>query len=135
VPPAAIAANRSTIVSLAQTNVFGQNTPAIASSEADYGEMWAQDIVAMEGYAGTSAAASELAPFTPPPQTTTQAGPVSEAVAPVAQSAAAAAQAAAAAAPAAVLPAVLPTPIQDLDLLCYQLWPSRQPAWAYPWGS
>ncbi len=71
VPPGQIAANRSTMLSLVRSNIFGQNTPAIATSEADYSEMWAQDIVAMDGYAGTSAAATDLAPFTSPPATTT----------------------------------------------------------------
>ncbi|SOJ53084.1 putative PPE family protein PPE29 [Mycobacterium simulans] len=130
VPPAAIAANRSTMMSLVQTNIFGQNTPAIANSEADYAEMWAQDIVAMDGYAGTSAAASEFTPFAPPPATTTGAEPVSDAAAPVAQAAAApAAAAAAAAAPAetSVLPTLqsflpppfnaIPNPFEDLDVL------------------
>ncbi len=77
VPPTVIAANRRTMLSLVKTNVFGQNTPAIATSEAQYGEMWAQDIVAMEGYAGASAAASQLPPFTPPPATTSGAGSLS----------------------------------------------------------
>lgn len=79
VPPAAIAANRSTLILLAQTNTFGQNTPAIATVEADYAEMWVQDVVAMENYATSSAAASSLAPFTSPPPTTTGAGLASQA--------------------------------------------------------
>ncbi|ORW74378.1 hypothetical protein AWC22_23465 [Mycobacterium riyadhense] len=128
VPPAAIAANRSTMMSLIQTNIFGQNTPAIANSEADYGEMWAQDIVAMDSYAGTSAAASELTPFAPPPATTTGVEPASDAATSAAQAAAAPA-AAAAAAPAetSVLPTLqsflpppfsdLPNPFEDLDVL------------------
>ena len=58
VPPATIAANRTQLASLTATNVFGQNTPAIAANEAQYGEMWAQDATAMYGYAGNSAAAS-----------------------------------------------------------------------------
>ncbi|MCV7079009.1 PPE family protein [Mycobacterium szulgai] len=105
VPPVAIAANRTSTVALAQTNIFGQNTPAIASNEADYGEMWAQDIVAMDGYAGTSAAASELTPFTPPPATTTESALTAEPAAAVS----------ALTAPAASIG--LPTPIGDLDLL------------------
>ncbi|OBK21615.1 hypothetical protein A5634_09890 [Mycobacterium asiaticum] len=105
VPPATIATNRSVMMSLVQTNVFGQNTPAIATSEADYGEMWAQDIVAMEGYAGNSDAASQLSPFTLPPGTTAADALAGEP----------------AAAPAAAAPAAtaipLPTPFEDLDLL------------------
>ncbi|OOK69018.1 hypothetical protein BZL30_7203 [Mycobacterium kansasii] len=48
-----------------------------------------QDIVAMDGYAGTSAAASELTPFTSPPPTTTAAEPLTAAATPAAQAAAA----------------------------------------------
>ncbi|WP_136245778.1 PPE family protein, SVP subgroup, partial [Mycobacterium intracellulare] len=51
-------------------NILGQNTPAIAATEAQYAEMWAQDAAAMYGYAGSSAAATQLAPFTTPPTTT-----------------------------------------------------------------
>ncbi|MDG6217740.1 PPE domain-containing protein, partial [Acinetobacter baumannii] len=57
-------------MSLVATNIFGQNTPAIAATEAHYAEMWAQDAAAMYGYAGSSATASQLAPFSEPPQTT-----------------------------------------------------------------
>jgi PPE-repeat protein len=85
VPPPLIAANRSLLMTLIATNIFGQNTMAIAAAEADYAEMWAQDAAAMYGYAGSSAAASTLTPFTPPPPTTNPAGAGSQAVA-VAQS-------------------------------------------------
>jgi PPE-repeat protein len=74
VPPSVIAANRSQLASLVATNIFGQNTLAIAATEAQYAEMWAQDAAAMYGYAGSSAAATRLAPFTEPPQTTNPAG-------------------------------------------------------------
>ncbi|MHA7653743.1 PPE family protein [Mycobacterium sp. ML4] len=68
VPPPVVAANRSLLITLIATNVFGQNTPAIAATEAQYAEMWAQDAMAMYGYAGSSAAASTLTPFAPPQQ-------------------------------------------------------------------
>ena len=74
VPPPVIAANRVLLMTLIATNFFGQNTPAIAATEAQYMEMWAQDAVAMYGYAGSSAIASELPPFTSPPNTTTPDG-------------------------------------------------------------
>jgi PPE-repeat protein len=74
VPPPAIAANRATLLALIATNFFGQNFPAIAATEAHYAEMWAQDAAAMYSYAGSSAAASALAPFNEPPQTTDTAG-------------------------------------------------------------
>lgn len=70
VPPAAIAANRSLLQALVATNFLGQNGTAIATAEADYSEMWAQDVTAMYGYANASGAASTLAPFTPPNQET-----------------------------------------------------------------
>jgi PPE-repeat protein len=71
VAPPVIAANRTLLASLIATNILGQNTPAIATTEAHYAEMWAQDAAAMYGYAGSSAAASTLTPFAVPPATTT----------------------------------------------------------------
>ena len=73
VSPAEIAANRTQLASLVATNIYGQNTPAIAAAETQYGEMWAQDAAAMYGYAANSAAA-KVTPFTAAPQTTNQAG-------------------------------------------------------------
>src|SRR5271165_107824 len=72
VPPPVIAANRVLLMTLIATNFFGQNTPAIAATEAQYAEMWAQDATAMYGYAGASAVATQLTPFTEPAQTTDQ---------------------------------------------------------------
>ncbi|MCV7076044.1 PPE family protein [Mycobacterium szulgai] len=82
VPPAAVAANRAQLQALVATNLIGQNTPAIAATEAAYGEMWAQDAAAMYGYATGSAVASTLAPFTQPAQVTDPSGqlPQAEAV-------------------------------------------------------
>src|SRR6202522_2566172 len=74
VPPPLIAANRSLLAALVATNIVGQNTPAIAATEAQYAEMWAQDAGAMYGYAGASAAATTVSPFNPPPPTTNAAG-------------------------------------------------------------
>ncbi len=71
VPPPVIAANRVLLATLVATNFFGQNTPAIAATEAQYMEMWAQDAAAMYGYAGSSALATELSQFLDPPNTTT----------------------------------------------------------------
>ena len=81
VPPAVITANRTLLMTLIATNIFGQNTAAIAATETDYAEMWAQDTAAMYGYAGSSAAASTLTPFTSPPPTTNPAGATDQAVA------------------------------------------------------
>ncbi|EUA35460.1 PPE family protein [Mycobacterium xenopi 3993] len=70
VPPPVIAANRAQLAALVATNFLGQNTPAIAATEAHYAEMWAQDAAAMYGYAGASAAATQLTPFSVPAQNT-----------------------------------------------------------------
>src|ERR1700733_13530900 len=81
VPPPVIAANRSLLAALVATNVLGQNTPAIAATEAQYGEMWGQDAAAMYGYAGSSATASQLTPFSQPAQTTNATGLAAQAAA------------------------------------------------------
>jgi PPE-repeat protein len=79
VPPAEVAANRTQLAALVATNLLGQNTAAIAATEALYGEMWAQDAAAMYGYAGSSAAAATVTPFSSPPQTTNAGGAASQA--------------------------------------------------------
>ncbi len=81
VPPPAVAANRGLLMSLIATNILGQNTAAIAATEAQYGEMWAQDAAAMYGYAGASATAAQLKPFGEPPQTTNAGGTAAQATA------------------------------------------------------
>ena len=86
VSPPQIAANRAQLAALVATNILGQNTPAIAATEAQYGEMWAQDAAAMYGYAGSSAAAADLTSFAAPQQITDVAG-LSEQVAAVGEAA------------------------------------------------
>jgi PPE-repeat protein len=81
VPPPLIAANRALLSQLLATNEFGQNTSAIATTEAQYAEMWTQDAAAMSGYAGSSAAATTLTPFTPPQQNTNTSGAASQSAA------------------------------------------------------
>jgi PPE-repeat protein len=81
VPPSVIAANRALLAALVATNIVGQNTPAIAATEAQYAEMWAQDAAAMYGYAGASAAATTLTPFSAPTQNTNPAGTGTQAAA------------------------------------------------------
>ncbi|CAM4238764.1 putative PPE family protein PPE29 [Mycobacterium basiliense] len=66
VPPADVTANRAQLQVLIASNFFGQNTAAIAATEAQYAEMWAQDAAAMYGYAASSAAATMLTPFSSP---------------------------------------------------------------------
>lgn len=74
VPPPAVAANRSQLAVLVATNFFGQNAAAIAATEAEYGEMWAQDAAAMYEYAAGSAAACEVTPFSPAPPVANESG-------------------------------------------------------------
>ena len=74
VPPAVVSANRTLLATLVATNFFGQNTPAIAAAEAAYGEMWAQDAVAMYSYAAAAMPASALPQLHQAPQTTNPAG-------------------------------------------------------------
>src|SRR5947209_7286676 len=81
VPPPVIAANRALLMTLIATNFFGQNTPAIAATEAQYAEMLAQDATAMYGYAAASAIATELNVFTEPAQSTSQGGLAAQAAA------------------------------------------------------
>jgi PPE-repeat protein len=81
VPPPVIATNRALLATLIATNLLGQNTPAIAATESQYMEMWAQDAAAMYGYAASSASASQLAPFAEPPQTTNSEGTATQAAA------------------------------------------------------
>ena len=88
IPPPVIAANRAALALLVATNFLGQNTPAIAANEATYGEFWAQDAVAMYGYAGAATTASQLTPFTAAPATTNDTGQATQAAS-TAQSAAA----------------------------------------------
>jgi PPE-repeat protein len=108
VPPEVIAENRALLAQLVSTNLVGQNTAAIAANEAQYGDMWAQDAVAMDTYFATSATASNsLTPFSPAPQTTNEAaGPLQTSAVTAAANAPVSnvANTVAAAAPAAALP-------------------------------
>jgi len=81
VPPPIVAANRATLAVLVATNFFGQNAPAIAANEVEYGEMWAQDAAAMYSYTGSSVAAIKLIPPSAAPQTTNPAGSAGQAAA------------------------------------------------------
>jgi PPE-repeat protein len=69
VPPSVIAANRALLAALIATNFLGQNTPAIAATEALYMEMWFQDGLTMDTYALVSQQAVALPQQTPAPTT------------------------------------------------------------------
>ncbi|OBK71706.1 PPE family protein [Mycobacterium sp. 1165178.9] len=79
VPPPLIAANRTQVTQLQATNVLGQNTPLIAQLDAQYGEYWAQDALAMYSYAGQSATATKQTPFQKAPEVTNQSGEANQA--------------------------------------------------------
>lgn len=69
VQPALVAANRSDLVALVVSNLFGQNAPVIAATEAAYEEMWALDVSVIAAYhGGASAVVAALTPFTAPLQ-------------------------------------------------------------------
>jgi PPE-repeat protein len=124
VPPAAVAANRAQLAVLIATNFFGQNTAAIAATEAQYAEYWAQDATAMLGYETGSAMATRLPPFSSPHQTTNPNGLTAQnaAVAQANASAAATSQASqtvsAAASTATANPSsIIPTDITILNII------------------
>lgn len=73
VPPPVIAANRAMLLALISTNFFGQNTPAIAATEAQYEAMWAQDGAAMDTYNGSAQANNNLMQVQSPPPNSAQA--------------------------------------------------------------
>jgi PPE-repeat protein len=66
VPPPAVTANRSLLAELIATNLVGQNTAAIAATEAQYADFWIQDATAMSSYAASSSSATQLTPFSTP---------------------------------------------------------------------
>ena len=80
IPPAVIAANRALLAALVATNFLGQNTPAIAATEAQYMEMWFQDGLSMDTYASLAQQAVALPEQTPAP-TTSDGGASSDAAA------------------------------------------------------
>ncbi|CAM2860544.1 PPE family protein [Mycobacterium intermedium] len=69
VPPQLVELNRAELAQLLATNAFGQNTNAIATLEAQYGEMWAVDAATMYQYAASSSTATgAVTPFKAPPE-------------------------------------------------------------------
>ena len=53
-------------MALLRRNLLGLNAQAIAATEAQYADTWAQDAAAMYGYAGSSASATSLTPSARP---------------------------------------------------------------------
>jgi PPE-repeat protein len=81
VPPVLVAANRSQLAALLETNILGQNDEVIAATEDEYAQMWAQDVAAMFSYASASESAGELTAFEEAPATTNATGQVTQAAA------------------------------------------------------
>ncbi|WP_433574688.1 PPE family protein [Nocardia brasiliensis] len=69
-PVGVIVANRVAAMSLAASNVAGQNTPALAANEVAYIQLWNQAQAVMYKYAGEaiSALGALPPPIAPPPQ-------------------------------------------------------------------
>ncbi|HEY6819444.1 MAG TPA: PPE family protein [Mycobacterium sp.] len=74
VPTATVAANRTRLVQLLATNVFGRNLPAIAQTESEYQTMWANNAEAMTRYQAASSQASTLPQLTSPTSKTNPSG-------------------------------------------------------------
>jgi PPE-repeat protein len=62
VPLPEIAANRALLAELVSNNFLGQNTGAIATTEANYLDMWIQDALGMDTYQVNSQAATTALP-------------------------------------------------------------------------
>jgi PPE-repeat protein len=81
IPPTEVVANRALLAALIATNFFGQNTPAIAATEAQYAEFWAQDAAAMCTYADSSASAARLTEVPEPAEVANPVGVIDQAIA------------------------------------------------------
>jgi PPE-repeat protein len=75
VPLPEIAANRALLAELVANNFLGQNTGAIATTEANYLDMWIQDALGMDTYQVNSQAASALPAQVAAPQVASGAAP------------------------------------------------------------
>lgn len=79
VPLPEVLANRARLLVLIATNFLGLNTAAIAQTELEYVEMWAQDVAAMLGYhAGAQSMAQVLPDFSVPPAALGGAAPAAD---------------------------------------------------------
>jgi PPE-repeat protein len=75
VPLPEIAANRALLAELVSNNFLGQNTGAIATTEANYLDMWIQDALGMDTYQVNSQVASALPAQAAAPQVASGAAP------------------------------------------------------------
>jgi len=81
VPPPLIALNRTELSQAMATNVLGQNNGIIAQLEAQYAQFWAQNAAALYSYAGQSASATKVTPFTNAPAVANPAAATTQAAA------------------------------------------------------
>ncbi len=81
VPLPEIAANRALLAELVANNFLGQNTGAIATTEANYLDMWIQDALTMDTYQVNSKAATTLPAQSAAPQVASGAMPAAAAAA------------------------------------------------------
>jgi PPE-repeat protein len=79
VPVASVSANRTRLAQLLATNRFGINLPAIAQTEDEYLDMWANNSAAMSRYQAVSAQATTLPQFSSPLQIANPAGTAAQA--------------------------------------------------------
>ncbi|BBY04563.1 PPE family protein [Mycobacterium seoulense] len=79
VTPAQVTANRTRLAQLLATNRFGQNTAAIAATQAEYQTMWANNSAAMTQYqAATNQTTSQLSQFNSPMAVTDPAASINQ---------------------------------------------------------
>jgi PPE-repeat protein len=71
VHPSVVTANRTLLADLIATNFFGINFPAIAATEIQYLQMWADNTTAMLGYQATSLQTMAMPTFNSPSPMTT----------------------------------------------------------------
>ncbi|HET9892236.1 MAG TPA: PPE family protein [Mycobacterium sp.] len=109
VHPSVVAANRALLANLTATNFFGINFPAIAATEAQYLQMWADNTTALLAYQAMSLQTMAVQPFTPPPPTSNPVGRAAQTTAVAGAQATPFAQAAPVAAAPAAADLTLPT--------------------------
>nr|WP_241523555.1 PPE family protein [Mycobacterium sp. IEC1808] len=78
VHPSVVAANRTLLADLIATNFFGINFPAIAATEIQYLQMWADNTTAMLGYQATSLQTMAMPMFSAPSPMTSPAAPAAQ---------------------------------------------------------
>lgn len=81
VPPPLVAANRSELAEVLQSNLFGTYDHLVVELQAEYEEMWAHNSSVMFNYAASSAQSTKMKAFPPSPTVTNPAGSSAQAAA------------------------------------------------------